>query len=660
MFNEYPYRNLTDINLDWILKQIKDLTVNLEDFVKLNTVKYADPIDWNISKQYEANTVVVNEFTGVAYLSTKPVPAGVDVTNTEYWTPIFTLDFVNLNKNITMRNDGNNNLATFTSDVNDWLIVGGQLYKVIRDIVIGDTYATGINIQIYSVELFVHDYLNQVIMTIGNLTDLTTSDKTNIVNAINSVLSDINTNIGDLDDLDTSDKSSVVNAINSVNTELTYILNDFVTPEMYGAVGNGITDDTQAIIDAFDSGKNIVGDLHHTYLISSTIIKTVTDRIISNCNFKAESIASTTDTLNMFEITANNATFYNCTFTSSFENLPVINYLNGVSSGVASNVKALMNVSDSTGLFIVSNCKFYNCYGIHCMHDAIINNCYFYDVEMGITTRNSKCIVDNCYIRISRLTNSEYYHSFYIHSCESFTGSNITISESGSGTLGNHLHFFVSSVSDDIHAPLTLSNISFVGSITAGLGQSGLSRLKINGITSDSSLSNYLFASSRGGTIEINNAYFTDITAEKLFIGNKKITLNDCYLKGSFKYVGENHSFEFNNCSFITTNDFAYTSESRPRTYTLFMRGTYIEAKTLIQFVYDHHDNYIQGCTFKTTTTPETLVVDDKAYGMITDCIFNINGGGLMNFTTEPDMAIDCFFYKSSNRTYNHVTVRLT
>ena len=33
MFNEYPYRNLTDLNLDWILKQIKDLTVNLEDFV---------------------------------------------------------------------------------------------------------------------------------------------------------------------------------------------------------------------------------------------------------------------------------------------------------------------------------------------------------------------------------------------------------------------------------------------------------------------------------------------------------------------------------------------------------------------------------------------------------------------------------------------------
>ena len=62
MFNEYPYRNLTDVNLDFILKHIKNLETNLQDFIKLNTIKYADPIDWNISKQYEANTVVVNDF----------------------------------------------------------------------------------------------------------------------------------------------------------------------------------------------------------------------------------------------------------------------------------------------------------------------------------------------------------------------------------------------------------------------------------------------------------------------------------------------------------------------------------------------------------------------------------------------------------------------
>lgn len=220
MFNEYPYRNLTDVNLDFFLKRIKELEINLQDFIKLNTIKYADPIDWNISKQYEANTVVINEFTGVAYLSTKPVPSGVDVTNIDYWTPIFTLDFVNMNKNITIRNDGNNNNATFESSTGDWIIVGGQLYKVIQDIALHTAYVVGYNIDVYSVELFVRDYLNQVLNLIGDLDDLTTSDKTSIVNAINEVIE----NIGNLQELETEDKTSVVNGINSVVNDINSVV----------------------------------------------------------------------------------------------------------------------------------------------------------------------------------------------------------------------------------------------------------------------------------------------------------------------------------------------------------------------------------------------------------------------------------------------------
>ena len=40
--NIYPYLDITDLNLDSILKAIKALTEKLNNFVALNTIKYAN------------------------------------------------------------------------------------------------------------------------------------------------------------------------------------------------------------------------------------------------------------------------------------------------------------------------------------------------------------------------------------------------------------------------------------------------------------------------------------------------------------------------------------------------------------------------------------------------------------------------------------------
>lgn len=237
MFNEYPYVNLQDVNLDWILKHIKDLETNLQDFVKLNTIKYADPIIWNITKQYETNTVVIDGNTGTAYISVQPVPAGVALTNTDYWTVIFTLNLTTSNQNITFRDDGTNVVATFASDTGDWILWNFYLYRVTQPISVNTAYVEGFNIERFSVELFIKDYINTLTGIIGDLDDLTTSDKTSIVEAINSLLSDINDTIGNLDDLPTSDKTSIVNAIielandiSDINTDIG-VLNDLNTTD---------------------------------------------------------------------------------------------------------------------------------------------------------------------------------------------------------------------------------------------------------------------------------------------------------------------------------------------------------------------------------------------------------------------------------------------
>lgn len=95
-----PYTNFHDLNLDWIIKALTDIDRRLANFVSLNTIKYADPIKWDITSQYPQNTLVLDPQDGTAYLSVQPVPPGVQITNADYWTPVFTLqNFIDPLKN---------------------------------------------------------------------------------------------------------------------------------------------------------------------------------------------------------------------------------------------------------------------------------------------------------------------------------------------------------------------------------------------------------------------------------------------------------------------------------------------------------------------------------------------------------------------------------
>ena len=306
---KYPNQNDEILNLDWILSTIDNLVKEVADFVTLNTIKYADPIQWNITTQYEKNTVVIDPITGSAYISTKPVPAGVGLNNTDYWNIIFTLDVISSNKNITLRDDANNMLATFESEIGDWLLWQGTLYVVTKDIEIGQAYVDDYNIERATVESFIKlyigntlDYINtlvgdlddlsttdksnivaaineivsSVITLVGDLDDLATTDKSNLVAAINEVLSTLSTKIGDLSELPTSDKSSLVAAIDEVNEKIPNIL--YVNVKDYGATGDGLTDDTAAFnaaITAAGNNSNIFVPAGR-YLISGLSIPTST------------------------------------------------------------------------------------------------------------------------------------------------------------------------------------------------------------------------------------------------------------------------------------------------------------------------------------------------------------------------------------------------
>lgn len=75
-----------------LLCQVIQVVNQLSELASLSVITYANPIDWNITTQYSQNTVVVDPVDGTAYLSTQPVPQGVQISNTDYWTPIFSLE----------------------------------------------------------------------------------------------------------------------------------------------------------------------------------------------------------------------------------------------------------------------------------------------------------------------------------------------------------------------------------------------------------------------------------------------------------------------------------------------------------------------------------------------------------------------------------------
>lgn len=252
---KYNRTDFHELNLDWIISDMRTLAETLEKFVSLNTIKYADPIQWNITKQYGTNTVVIDPATGIAYISTQPVPNGVNIGNTDYWTVVFDLSAIisNINNNLTTHDDGSNTVATFASSTGDWLLLNDKLYEVTADITIGTTYTVNSNIEQRTVEDFVKSLINQIntnrtaiaanTASIGDLDNLNTTDKTSLVNAINEIADEV----GDLDDLNTTDKSSIVNAINEALTIVGNAPSIFVYPEQYGAVGDGVTDDADAI-----------------------------------------------------------------------------------------------------------------------------------------------------------------------------------------------------------------------------------------------------------------------------------------------------------------------------------------------------------------------------------------------------------------------------
>lgn len=97
---EFPHTRNYDGDLGFIIKRLEELTDAYKNFFDYNTIKFHDPITWSINEDYPANNIVYDELSQTFYIAKKAVPAGIDITNTDYWlflTPFKTDTTFNIN-----------------------------------------------------------------------------------------------------------------------------------------------------------------------------------------------------------------------------------------------------------------------------------------------------------------------------------------------------------------------------------------------------------------------------------------------------------------------------------------------------------------------------------------------------------------------------------
>lgn len=233
-------------DIGWLVEKLLSFETELNTAIDLKTIHYADPIQWDITTQYAPNTVVVDPKTGTAYMSKVPVPAGVLLTNTDYWVVIFNYQRVydKIMSGIAF-NDKDNLNATKDLSVNDLVWYGGDLYRCIRAIPKGTTYIPGTNLTPTTIEECLETYY-------GN------DRVANVINDTVNVSGDYTLNAGDIAETSanrtiktTADYHIDVDGVTTINRggAVTEIYKDTVTRTIEGkVVVNG--KDIEATVDS--------------------------------------------------------------------------------------------------------------------------------------------------------------------------------------------------------------------------------------------------------------------------------------------------------------------------------------------------------------------------------------------------------------------------
>lgn len=273
--NIWPYTNFHEMNLDWIFEKIKEFDTTLNTFINVNTIKYANPLKWDITSQYEANTVVVDEL-GNAYLSVQAVPAGISLNRAEYWTNIgnFSGLWKSFKSGITPYDEGASTTATRTYNINDMAWVADKLYIVTKVITPGDKFTSA-----NSVDTNIAEQLNLLRQSTAEFKNDLAQETADRKSADAALKASVSTNAANIaaeiaarEKAIAEERAARIAADNAMQEQIAAVSSTtFANVRDYGAVGNGVADDTAAVKAAIASGLPLLFP-DGTYNITQDVI----------------------------------------------------------------------------------------------------------------------------------------------------------------------------------------------------------------------------------------------------------------------------------------------------------------------------------------------------------------------------------------------------
>lgn len=168
----------------------------MQQYIETSSISYADPIQWDITKQYPRNTVVVT-VNGDGYLSTQPVPIGIDIDNEDYWTKIgnFSELWGSVKLAITPADEKLKTTASANRNINDLVWLNNDLYVVTKAMDAGTRYIEGTNCK----KTDIGEQLNDLNTKVEN----NKSSVDDSIRKINTDIKNINTNLNNKIDKDT-------------------------------------------------------------------------------------------------------------------------------------------------------------------------------------------------------------------------------------------------------------------------------------------------------------------------------------------------------------------------------------------------------------------------------------------------------------------------